>query len=329
MSCTSIGRPSGEVPARTVAAGQPVRLCGVVQLVGSIAPGDVHRRRAAAQGRRRPGRRAGRSARRRRASRCGRRPSAAAAPQLGGAELLAVGAPDLERELVPAVRVARLPTCGARRAQRDRGRVDRRDRLAVGPARPLSVLIATRSPPRSTSPGSPSGTGATPPSGPSGPATTRSSSARSVHAAGERADLRARDRRACRAPLVVEDAGQRDAARARLERGEPAEVRGEPDARAGVGAQPARRAVRRDDRRLAAAAPARRARQVVRVRGPAVHRVVGLDPAAVVRAVGLAEQDRAGRPDPRDRGRVAPRRRRRRAPARRSPSRCRRRRGCP
>ena len=46
---------------RTVAAGQPVRLCGVVKLVGSISPGDVHRPVTAGRaGARRAARRHGR-----------------------------------------------------------------------------------------------------------------------------------------------------------------------------------------------------------------------------------------------------------------------------
>src|SRR5258707_1265973 len=58
-------------------------------------------------------------------------------------------------------------------------------------------------------------------------------------------------------------AGAGAAARGRLEAGRAAEMRGRADAAAGVGAGPEGRAARRDDRRLAAGAAARRARQIV------------------------------------------------------------------
>ena len=89
------------------------------------------------------------------------------------------------------------------------------------------------------------------------PRRCRSSSATSatVRAMGD--DLRARVAERADRPFVVDHAGDRDAARGRLERGQPAEVRGQPDARARVGAEPAGRAARRDDRGLAAAAAAR------------------------------------------------------------------------
>ena len=136
---------------------------------------------------------------------------------------------------------------------------DGRARIVVRRAarRRTRVNVATRRPRRSTARQSPSGTGATPASRPSGPAMIGNTSARSSTRARERADLRARIDHRIDAREV---AGERHAPGARLERRDAAAVRGITQAAAGVAAQPDRRAARRDDRRLAAAALAGRAR---------------------------------------------------------------------
>ena len=123
--------------------------------------------------------------------------------------------------------------------------------------------------------------------------------------AGQRPDLRARVTERADLPEVVEHAGDRHAPRGRLDRRQPAEVGGQAHAGARVRAHAAWRAARRDRGRLAAAAAARRALEVPRVVRAPVHLVVGFDAAAVDRAVGLPEQDRARAAQPRHRRRVA------------------------
>ena len=85
-------------------AGQAVRRRAARRVAGGRRRSA---RRAAGPGRRRRGRRAGRSAPRSRASRCGTRPSGGGSGT-GPGTPVAVGAPDVERELVPAARAARL-----------------------------------------------------------------------------------------------------------------------------------------------------------------------------------------------------------------------------
>ena len=241
-----------------------------------------------------------------RASRSGTRPSGEHGVEVVRAHLAAVGPPDRERQLVAAGRRRGLLDVRARLAQGGRRVSDGRD--GVRRRRGEAVVGVDRDvqPARSTCAGSPSATGATPPSRAVGPGEHAAAAARRPRPSARAAPtcVRGSLQRAER-PLVVDHAGDRDAARGRLERGQAAEVRGQPRARARVGAEPAGRAARGDDRGLAAAAAAGRAVEVVGVVRAAVDRVVGLDAAAPRRAVRLAEQDRAGGPQPRDRGRVA------------------------
>ena len=111
--------------------------------------------------------------------------------------------------------------------------------------------------------------------------------------AGDRSQLRQR----------LEDAsvrrgvpGPRHAAARRLEARHAAVVRRLPDAVAGVAPDVERRAAGGDDGRRAAAAPAGRTRQVIRVRCPTIDEVVGLVRPRELRRVRLPEQDAAGRP---------------------------------
>ena len=201
----------------------------MVKLVGSISPGTFIAavRRAPGPGRRGRGCRSKRSAK---ASIAARNASQRRSTrvELVRAQPAAVGLPDLDRQLVAAGRVARLLDARARRAQRV-GAPPRppRPSPASASASPLSVVDgdaqAAQRRPRA---GSPSGTGATPPS-------------RAVRAGDRAAAGARRRRRSARAaptcvrgspsapswPLVVDHAGDRDAPRGRLERGEPAEVR--------------------------------------------------------------------------------------------------------
>ena len=122
--------------------------------------------------------------------------------------------------------------------------------------------------------------------------------------AGDRARLGPGVAEGADRPVVVEDPGDRDQPVGRLEGGHPAEVGRHPQAAAGVGAEAARRQGGRHRRGLAAAAASRGPGPVIGVVGPAVERVVGLKAAAPGRAVGLAEQDPPGRPQPGHRGGV-------------------------
>ena len=125
--------------------------------------------------------------------------------------------------------------------------------------------------------------------------------------AGDRAELGARVAEGADRALVVEHAGDRDQPGGRLEGGDAAEVGGNAQAPARVGAQAAWREGGSHRRGLAAAAAARGPGRVVGVGGAAVDRVVGLQAGPPGRAVGLAEQDRPGRPHPGHRGGVGSR----------------------
>ena len=172
----------------------------------------------------------------------------------------------------------------------------------VGVRMPLSPNQATRRPPTWTADGSPSGAGTTCGSSPSGPAMSGRTSARSS------------TRRAI-GPSCVNDSNRPP---------EPGQcpVLGTRPLVGLIPATPHRcagwrmllplslpmsngRAAGGDDRRRAAAAAAGRAVEVVRVRRPAVHVVVGLVGPGELGRVRLAQQDPAGAEQPRDDRRVA------------------------
>ena len=118
----------------------------------------------------------------------------------------------------------------------------------------------------------------------------------------DRPELRERLEQAARARPVP---GPRHAPARGLDPRDAAQVRGLADRVAAVAADVERRAAGGDDRRRATAAAAGRAAQVVRVRGPAVHVVVGLVGPRELGGVRLAHEDPARRTEPRDHRRVA------------------------
>ena len=89
-------------------------------------------------------------------------------------------------------------------------------------------------------------------------------------------------------------AARTDLSIARLEADDSAPRGGHADAAADVGTESPGRTARRDDRRLSAAAAARRALEVPRIIRAAVERVVGFGEEQQLRNVGLAENDCAG-----------------------------------
>ncbi len=76
--------------------------------------------------------------------------------------------------------------------------------------------------------------------------------------------------------------------------GNAAEVRGDANAAAGVAANVERRTSSGDNGRGTTAAPATRARDVVRIVGAAVDQIIGLEGEREVGRVGLAHENRAG-----------------------------------
>ena len=81
-------------------------------------------------------------------------------------------------------------------------------------------------------------------------------------------------------------------------------MRRDADAATGVGAEAERRTAGGDNRGLATAAAARRARKVVGIIGPPVDQIVRLGRAREFGHIGLAKDDAAGRTQPCDRGGV-------------------------
>ena len=96
------------------------------------------------------------------------------------------------------------------------------------------------------------------------------------------------------AKALVEGAGEGEAARGRLERGDAAAVRRLADAPAQVGADRDGHDPGRDERRVAPARAARRAVERVRVGRAAVDGVVGLGEPQELGQVALGDDDRSG-----------------------------------
>ena len=192
-------------------------------------------------------------------------------------ELAAVGAPDLDRDVVPAARRRRLHDGRAHVAERRHRVVEVCAVAASARSWSSSPNAATRSPARPTR-------RVVQRHGRDAAVTavgTRDHPERERdvgHTAREHADLRAGVAEGADRPFVVDHPGHRHAPRGRLDRGQPAEVRRQAHARARVGAEAERGAGRADDRRLAAARAARRARRVVGIARAPVDGVVGLVP---------------------------------------------------
>ena len=115
---------------------------------------------------------------------------------------------------------------------------------------------------------------------------------RSSYGSRQRADLPERIEHSAGAGEV---AGARNAAGSRLDRCDARAMGGEAHAPTRVAAQAERRSSCRDDGGFAAAASARRQRQVIRVIRPAINKVVALPRPAEFGAVRLAEQNAPGR----------------------------------
>ena len=142
-------------------------------------------------------------------------PAPQQAVELGGGELVAVGAPDLDRELVAAAGMARLldrarrPRAARPRAASTAATVSRRRRVepVVGLDGDAQAAHVDRRA------GSPSGTGGDAAVAAVGAGDEREQQRDVVDRAGERADLRARVAERADLALVVDHAGDRDAAR--------------------------------------------------------------------------------------------------------------------